>query len=104
MNLWGEPSANSGSRNSKVLQKRCRPPRVRFAPRHGVSLCHLLDQRDWNLGQVDNLRGDRAQNVFLTSYLRYHFGRLSGFGERLKGDAGTFGFSYRVLQRLGRCL
>jgi hypothetical protein len=81
---------------------------------------HLFDQRYWNLGQVDNLRGDRAQkqalnaakaasphhdvlNLFLASYLRYRFGRLSGPGERFKGDVGTFGFSYRVLQSLSRC-
>lgn len=28
--------------------------------RYGDVLSHLLDQRDWNLGQVDNLRGNRA--------------------------------------------
>jgi hypothetical protein len=33
-------------------------------PRLGVNrrlpLPRLLDQRDWNIGQMDNLRGDRA--------------------------------------------
>ncbi len=27
---------------------------------NGDVLSHLLDQRDWNLGQVDNLRCNRA--------------------------------------------
>ena len=86
---------------------------------HGESRCNLLDQRNWNFGQVDNLCGDRAQkealnstktagahydvhNVFLTSYLRYHFRNLTGSDERLESDVGMFAFSCRVLKSLGR--